>query len=206
MSKIDLQLFPTPLRIETLELSTEELDALTSVCETATTDTEGIHKSNNNGWHSAAKFFSRTEPVALKVRGLIVGVAERLTIEVAPKIELTKYAWEASAWININKGASYNAPHDHPGNLWSAVLYVKVPSGLTGNQGQLEFLDPRNSVMNTAGTIPELQQYFASSVKVKPEPGMLVMFPSFLKHWVYPHESPEDRISIAVNMRLKSKK
>ena len=35
---------------------------------------------------------------------------------------------------------------------------------------------------------------------------MLVMFPSFLKHWVYPHESPEDRISIAVNMRLKSKK
>ena len=81
MSKIDLQLFPTPLRIETLELSTEELDALTSVCETATTDTEGIHKSNNNGWYSAAKFFSRTEPVALKVRGLIVGVAERLTIE-----------------------------------------------------------------------------------------------------------------------------
>ena len=108
-------------------------------------------------------------------------------MEVAPKIELTKYAWEASAWININKGASYNAPHDHQGT-YGLLCSVKVPPGLKGNQGRLEFLDPRNSVMNTAGTIPELHQYFASSVKVKPEPGMVVMFPSFLKHW-YIHMS-----------------
>ena len=205
LKKLNLQLFPTPLRIETLELSAEELQALTAVCETATIDTDGITISNNNGWHSAAKFFSRTEPIAVKVRALIIEVAERHTLEIAPEIKLTKYSWEASAWININKNGSFNAPHDHPGYLWSAVLYVKVPADLKGNQGQLEFLDPRNSVATTAGKITELRKYFASNVKVKPEPGMLVMFPSYLKHWVYPHESPEDRISIAINLRLKDR-
>ena len=106
LKKLNLQLFPTPLRIETLELSAEELQALTSVCETATIDTDGITRSNNNGWHSAAKFFSRMEPIAVKVRALIIGVAERHTLEIAPEIKLTKYSWEASAWININKNGS----------------------------------------------------------------------------------------------------
>jgi hypothetical protein len=31
---------------------------------------------------------------------------------------------------------------------------------------------------------------------------MLLMFPSYLRHWVYPNESDQDRVTIAFNVRF----
>jgi hypothetical protein len=43
---------------------------------------------------------------------------------------------------------------------------------------------------------------FASKVAILPEPGMLILFPSFLRHWVYPNEQDADRTTIAFNARF----
>jgi len=42
----------------------------------------------------------------------------------------------------------------------------------------------------------------AEPLQITPEPGMLVMFPSWIDHMVHPHHGPDDRISIAINIKL----
>jgi hypothetical protein len=36
---------------------------------------------------------------------------------------------------------------------------------------------------------------------IKPEPGLMVLFPSYLPHMVYVHQGKRPRISIAFNLR-----
>ncbi|PWE17395.1 hypothetical protein DDZ18_06845 [Marinicauda salina] len=38
---------------------------------------------------------------------------------------------------------------------------------------------------------------------IQPEPGLLVLFPSWLMHAVRPHNGQRDRISIAMNILLR---
>jgi hypothetical protein len=44
---------------------------------------------------------------------------------------------------------------------------------------------------------PEL----ANFVTLRPEAGLMVLFPSYLPHMVYPHKGGRPRISIAFNLR-----
>jgi len=39
-----------------------------------------------------------------------------------------------------------------------------------------------------------------SQFRVRPEPGKLVIFPSWLMHAVRPHKGPGERISVAMNV------
>jgi DTW domain-containing protein YfiP len=43
---------------------------------------------------------------------------------------------------------------------------------------------------------------FASKFVMKPQAGMLLMYPSYLRLWVYPNESEEDRVTVAFNTRF----
>ena len=45
----------------------------------------------------------------------------------------------------------------------------------------------------------------ANNNGVKPEPGMLVLFPSYLEHSVNPNLSDHERIVISFNISLKKK-
>ena len=40
-----------------------------------------------------------------------------------------------------------------------------------------------------------------SSVYVHPKPGLMVLFPSYVPHMVFPHNGSSARISIAFNLR-----
>jgi len=131
-----------------------------------------------------------------------VKFVERATVTIAPSIKQRKLVWQSQAWVNINSNIGFNAPHDHPNFMWSGVYYVQVPDEMTGKEGNLEFLDPRSNIASIAGPLTEMKQFFASNVSFKPERGRIVVFPSYLTHWVYPHFSETDRISVAFNMRL----
>jgi hypothetical protein len=67
----------------------------------------------------------------------------------------------------------------------------------------IEFIDPRTGVRAVS---VEGANCFASKVAVSPDPGMLIMFPSFLRHWVYPNEQDADRISVAFNVRFAARR
>ena len=60
--------------------------------------------------------------------------------------------------------------------------------------------DPRGAV-EMAGTPANP---FGRTVPVTPQDGMMVVFPSWLLHWVRSYQGPGERISIAFNSRVDS--
>lgn len=86
--------------------------------------------------------------------------------------------------------ASLDTPHNHLPYHFSAVYYPKVPA-LTPPEGNIVFFDPRETF---AGGQP---------VQLPPKEGMMVMFPSWLKHSVVPlYNAKDDRISISLNAMI----
>lgn len=102
----------------------------------------------------------------------------------------------AEAWGNVYYKGDFQLPHIHHNSIWSGVYYVSVPKIASdaepSNGGLLELFDPRNVARNTDPFTP-------LSLQIDPFPGLLVAFPSWLRHEVNPHMSDQPRISIAFN-------
>jgi uncharacterized protein (TIGR02466 family) len=108
-------------------------------------------------------------------------------------------------WININQKNNFNLQHSHPSSFLSGVLYVKVPK----NSGKIVFLDPLRQVRvcyeeywHITDSVSR-NKLFYKKYEIIPEDGMLILFPSWLEHYVEPNNSDEDRISIAFNIGVK---
>ena len=43
---------------------------------------------------------------------------------------------------------------------------------------------------------------FRAKARLSPAAGDLILFPSYLIHWVYPHQAAEERVSVAFNARI----
>ena len=95
-----------------------------------------------------------------------------------------------------------NSPHDHPGCFWSGTYYVHVPTPEDESDrqsGAIEFIDPRGSIGSNAG----LETPFTrGKFTARPSNGTCFIWPSFVRHWVHPNRSGEDRVSIAFNSRF----
>ena len=103
-------------------------------------------------------------------------------------------------WYNINTPNSYNMPHVHPNCLMSGVFYIKVPE----NSGNIVFTRPEIeslelSHINNGHNVTN--PYTNTAYSIKPEQGKLILFPSYLSHYVEQNKSEEDRISISFNFR-----
>ena len=64
--------------------------------------------------------------------------------------------------------------------------------------GVLEFLDPRAGV--DAVTAPG--DPYGEPFRVRPQAGLLVIFPSWLYHWVHPYSGQTPRIAISFNATI----
>lgn len=195
-----VEAFKTPIFFNLTKLSIAELKEIKEECLKLRLVDSGQKLSNVNGWHSKADLFSQNGKIFSIVKQEIISSANSMIQLLGGANCVKQLVWKGQGWINISTSNDLNAPHDHPGFQWSGVLYISIPEDIDGSDGQIEFLDPRNSVYNTAGQIPKLKQYFASNIKIKPSNGMIIIFPSYLRHWVYPHKSTNERISIAFNL------
>jgi uncharacterized protein (TIGR02466 family) len=158
----------------------------------------GVLVSNTGGWQSAPDLFDWQEPEVLKLAAELDQAIQHLVSfgQAAPvKLRL----WRAG-WANINRAGDYNSLHNHPQQHLAAVYYVKAPP--PGRQGApdglLELRDPRPA----AGYGGHTTLFSAYPMRIAPEPGMLVMFPAWVDHMVHPHHGPEERISLAINIKL----
>jgi uncharacterized protein (TIGR02466 family) len=170
-------------------------------------DKEGVHKSNNRGWHSTTDIFTRTEETFIATRRAVIECCNASTKTVAPGIDLDKFQILGEGWVNINPQHGFNAPHDHPGFTWSAVYYVKMPTvdNPDSKSGRIEFLDPRTNIAAMALEFSRTSDFFAPKQVFKPKENQIIVFPSYLRHWVYPNDEDADRISMAFNIKYKLK-
>jgi uncharacterized protein (TIGR02466 family) len=160
----------------------------------------GVSKSNRGGWHSEGNLFDNPAECIQTLRN-----ASRLSVleanrAVNAKVDPDALEMKLFAWMNMNPTGGFNAPHTHPGAHWSGVYYVQQPPVDDGNSGMIEFLDPRSDLP----TWRLLQaKAFRPKRKIRPEAGEIVIFPSYLVHWVYPNEAGGERVTIAFNATLR---
>lgn len=101
-------------------------------------------------------------------------------------------------WINFQKKYEFNPIHAHSGIL-SAVVYISVPEEI-----EQERLSKQNTNKPASGNIDFVygdDHTFISSMKsMSPKTGDVVIFPSYLKHLVYPFTADVERISMSFNV------
>ena len=93
-----------------------------------------------------------------------------------------------SAWFNDQKDNEYNPIHNHTGVL-SGVLYLKIPEYLPSRKtkdtdGAISFMGNESK---TDGTMTN------STLTISPKIGDLFLFPSSLKHQVYPFRTTDGK-------------
>lgn len=194
------KLFYTPLLRFRLP-SHEALDeALLAEGERLRGTSDGVLKSNRGGWHSEGNLFEDPADAIQTLRkAAVLSVMEAIR-SVTQKVDPERFEMKLFAWMNMNPTGGFNAPHTHPGAHWSGVYYVRQPRVDSGNSGMIEFLDPRSDLPNWR----LLQsRAFRLKRKIRPEAGEIVLFPSYLVHWVYPNEAGGERVTIAFNATLK---
>ena len=164
---------------------------------------EGVTKSNRGGWHSEGNLFDRQTPCIKVLRALAKEAIEDATRSVGAKVDPASLRLKLFGWMNSSPGGGYNAPHTHPGAHWSGVYYVSQPEVEEGNSGMIEFLDPRTDLPNWRLLKAPA---FKLKKKLRPMPGDIILFPSYLVHWVYPNETDEERVTIAFNATFQKPK
>jgi tetratricopeptide (TPR) repeat protein len=96
------------------------------------------------------------------------------------------------AWATVLGRQGHQAPHIHPAAWLSGVYYVNLPpelgAGGGDHAGWIEFGRP--PALYPAPGEPRLRL-------VRPEPGLMALFPSYFWHRTVPFDSGEKRISIA---------
>ena len=200
LSQAQVQMvFPTPLVMFQVDEAETLNRALLAEIEARRRAEPGEKKSNCQGWHSAYDLFRRKEPAQSRLAEIIRAAVLQATRQLAPKAPLDHLVMECEGWINVNPTGAYNTPHDHPGNLWSGTYYVETPAAAGVEQsGRIEFFDGRSGLADNFIKAP----FTASKCSVGPKPGMLLMFPANLLHWVHPNLAESDRVTVAFNARF----
>lgn len=96
----------------------------------------------------------------------------------------------ASGW-SVRLGSSgFHINHVHPEGWLASAFYVRIPNDLQGFEGALKFGEPGPP------TSPPLHVEHV----VKPEPGMLVLFPAYMWHGTVPFSASEKRLTCAFDI------
>ena len=106
-------------------------------------------------------------------------------------------------WSNILKPGETHPPHTHSNNYISGVYYIQADND--PNTPAINFLDPRGQ---TCVLQPQQKRYtiYNSTRHFLPaKVNRMILFPSWLSHFVPINYSKSDRISIAFNAMLKGK-
>ena len=115
--------------------------------------------------------------------------------------------WTITGWPNINRFGDYHDPHNHPWSYLSGTYYLKMPTTREILQSRndvrpnhITFYDPRQG--SNMGAIKN-DPYIDPEHTVVPEPGLMLLWPAFINHFVHPNLSKETGISISFNIILK---
>lgn len=160
-----------------------------------------LGRSNIGGWHSRPDFLHHSDP---DVTALTTWISWALTrmVRATTGHDAFKGTVSLSAWATVCRAGAYHAPHSHPDSAWSGVYYVNAGTESPDwpLSGTLEFLDPRAGVEAVSAPGDPYGEPF----RVRPQDGLLVVFPSWLYHWVHPYAGETPRIAVSFNAAVQA--
>ncbi len=195
--------FTTPILRETTSLTPGQLAQISAHLLEIRTKSPGEMKSNRGGWHSIGNLFDAREHrefpemKAAVTNALFRYIGEAFAYRGQAKLALT-------GWSVINRPGDYNSPHNHAVSLLSAALYIAIPADMRG--GDIIFQDPRLNLnacetpsMQRSGIVPP---WLNTCLNMRPAAGDILVFPSWLNHYVEPYQSDDPeaaRIVVSIN-------
>ena len=145
---------------------------------------ETVIKSNRGGWQSdLQKPDVVFEPLVKEIDNVCKTINLGIKEIMVPQL-----------WVNVNKRGDWNTIHQHGAYHLAGTYYVKVPK----NCGQLVFRDPRPGAMSNLFMLNRFDK--GEFKKINLIDGLLMIWPSYLDHFVEPSQTDEERISISFDV------
>jgi len=155
------------------------------------------NKFSNIGWQS------ENLDTKNKIISPLVKSIEQLAFEYANSLNIKNKLKVGNIWANINGYKDYNRSHIH-GGVFSGVYYIKVPK----NSGNIVFENPADKLISSFWLLQSpcivVNNIFTSTTwSFKGEPGLILIFPSFLSHYVECNlNKTKNRVSMSFNLIL----
>jgi len=190
-----LRCWPTPIYRRQMENCGPLNTALRAYILAKASGHAGAVTTNVGAWHSGVDARLLLQPCFSPLAGWIREAADTLLRVIwagtSPDAQADEYAVEC--WSLVYRADDYQHIHIHHGSVWSGVYYVSAePSDAEVGSGAIEFLDPRWAARERA----------RATYSITPSAGLLLVFPSWLQHWVPPVASLRERICVAFNVGI----
>ena len=209
MSLSEQLFFPTPIYTGLLD-QRDELNPvlLKLIYQERERDPDGDSRSNIpglDGWHSHVNLHKEEAYTQLvsAIEDELAFISEDSGFDPGYRLDVE------TMWAIINGPGSSNTAHIHPKSHLSGVYYIQAPKRC----GNIDFTDPRTMLlMDQPSYIQGKTRKKSRWTKVNftPEPGKLVIFPSWLYHSVAPNLSDQTgkdahRVIISFNATQRKK-
>ncbi len=165
---------------------------------------ETLHRGDHKNWHSDW-LHDKKDPCLQK----LTSITNKFFNDVIMSYDKERScSWNRNCWGIIDEKNDSHLVHSHPHSDWSSVYYVDRGDKSGDVGGELIFIDPRGSLVESARTKPGCGQFYtkmfgSSSVILKPQTGLLIFFPSWLIHSVLLYKGNTSRISISTNYNVE---
>jgi len=105
------------------------------------------------------------------------------------------------SWCHITRDGGYHDLHAHPDSSWSAIYYLDIGDMKAGDKnGVNRFYNPNHCMYVDPGTA---WMQNSTSTDFIAEPGMMVIFPSWVPHSALTYRGTQDRLVIALNCKVR---
>ena len=173
-------LFYSPV-IET-ELDLDYTDLTNKILKESETESSRVY-SNRGGWQSEDKFMFRDS-----LRPYLDEIDRHVNQTCAEFYDFN-FRFH-NCWVNINERGNYNVAHKHTACELTGVLWIQAPK----DSGDIVFFHPSDH-----SVIPEIYDDLSLTWNFTPSQGSVLLFPSYLTHFVEESCSDDRRISISFN-------
>jgi uncharacterized protein (TIGR02466 family) len=154
--------------------------------------------ANVGGWHSRQDLLDWPGPAVAALKGWIIEAVAHM-VAASTDGKAPRGLARVTAWANVARHGHYHRIHNHPSSAWSGVYYVDAGGDAPGHplSGVLELCDPRPFTE----MVPAPGNPFGQRAIFRAEAGTMVLFPSWLYHFVNPYFGDGERISVAFNVQ-----
>lgn len=192
------EIFPAPILMYEWPNSEELNCALRQTIQEHRSEGDTVY---GHGWRSAQNLETWDAPCIGQLLERIQAMVQETVLRTVKDPDHRHFnGWSVeAAWANVHRRGGANKPHNHVRNntTWAGIYYVHVggPDG-SPTGGCTKFQD-RSGIPKEILRDPDLGAY---DFTVVPKPGLMVIFPGSISHYVEPNQGDDERITIAFNL------
>jgi uncharacterized protein (TIGR02466 family) len=168
-------------------------------------DREAQYPSDNyanvGGWHSTGDLLEWPNASIATLKVWLMEAVSHM-VAVVSEGKAPRGMMRLTAWANVARDGHYHRVHNHPSSVWSGVYYVNSGGDSPNHplSGVLELCDPRPFTE----MVPAPGNPYGQRVIFRAEAGTMILFPSWMYHFVNAFHGPGERISVAFNMQWQA--